>query len=839
MSRIILTLLLISLFTNIFSQTPDKEYFRKNLEVYFEFNISDRSELEELTRIISLDNVDNKLVRAYANEEEWNQFIKLGYKYKILPHPGDAEGIIMSSDLKSIRGWDVYPTYDAYIQMMYQFAANYPNLCRIVDAGNSVNGRKLLFAVISDNVNIKEAEPQFMYSSTMHGDETTGYVLMLRLIDSLLTSYGTDPRITHLVNNVEIWINPNANPDGTYYGGNHTVASARRANANGIDLNRNFPTPAGSPTGSRQVETQAMITLADNNNFVLSANIHGGAEVINYPWDSFLRLHPDNNWLVQISRKYADTAQANSPSGYLTYLNNGITNGYAWYPVYGGRQDFFTYHKRGREVTIEISNTKNPSASQLPAFWNYNRLSFLSYIENTLYGIRGLVTDLNGNPVKALVKITGHDMDSSEIYSDYRTGNYHRMLSPGTYSLTFSAPGYVTRTINNISVSLNNTTFVDVQLYTGTFQLTTTVNDGWNLVAIPGLHPVNQQVNTWWQYRDPMTNVFWYSNSYEIVNELVPGKGYFLRHNGNYTYNTGDEWPAGGIIIVPNNPINGNAGWNMIGGYNYNAAVSGITTVPPGVIESSFFSFSGSYTTATHLLPGSGYWVKLSQAAQIHLPGALYRESSVKSNLIDDSWGRIIFSDKSGKNYILYAAGSDADLKKYELPPVISEEMYDIRYDSQRYVEHINNSFQGISLKGIAYPLTIKTENISIIIQDEAVSGINRTIIPGEEIMISNKDISRLMVSAAFTPDDYSLEQNYPNPFNPATNIGFTIPEDAEVSVTIYNSLGQKVSELVNGSLKAGFYNYTWNSENNASGIYIYQLRTNNYLSTKKMLLVK
>jgi hypothetical protein len=194
MSRFIISLLLTFLFSNIvFSQNPDKQYFAANLEVYFEFSISDRSELEELTRIISIDNVMDKVVKAYANEDEWNSFLKLNYKYKILPHPGDAEGIVMSSDLKSIRAWDVYPTYEAYVQMMYQFAANYPDLCRIVDAGNSVNGRKILFAVISDNVNVKEAEPQFMYSSTMHGDETTGYVLMLRLIDSLLTSYGTDP----------------------------------------------------------------------------------------------------------------------------------------------------------------------------------------------------------------------------------------------------------------------------------------------------------------------------------------------------------------------------------------------------------------------------------------------------------------------------------------------------------------------------------------------------------------------------------------------------------------------------------------------------------------------
>lgn len=64
---------------------------------------------------------------------------------------------------------------------------------------------------------------------------------MLRLIDTLLSSYGTDQRLTNLINNLEIWICPDTNPDGTYYGGNNSVSGARRYNYNGYDLNRNFP----------------------------------------------------------------------------------------------------------------------------------------------------------------------------------------------------------------------------------------------------------------------------------------------------------------------------------------------------------------------------------------------------------------------------------------------------------------------------------------------------------------------------------------------------------------------------------------------------------------------
>ena len=462
---IILLSLLIS--SSILSQELDHNYFKENVEVYFKFQFTSKTELNELSSMISIDNVKGDTAYAYANEEQYNNFLKTGYELKILTAPGKLIVPRMSDNPQSILDWDVYPTYDAYVTMMNQFAANHPDICQLVDAGITVQGRHILFVKISDNVNVRETEPQFMFSSSMHGDEITGYVLMLRLIDTLLTSYGTDARLTNLINSDEIWINPLANPDGTYHGGNGTVYGATRYNANGVDLNRNFPDPAAGPHPDGhawQPETITMKTLAENNHFILSANFHGGAEVVNYPWDTWSRLHPDNTWWMLISHLYADTAQANSPSGYMSGFNDGITNGYAWYRVTGGRQDFFTYFHHGREVTIEISNTKTPSASSLPSYWYYNKESFLDYMENTYYGIRGLVTDTSGNPVKARVEITGHDIDSSEVYSDSLNGAYYRMIAAGTYTLVFSADNYLPQTISNVPVTNFQSTNLDVQL---------------------------------------------------------------------------------------------------------------------------------------------------------------------------------------------------------------------------------------------------------------------------------------------------------------------------------------------------------------------------------------
>ena len=96
--------------------------------------------------------------------------------------------------------------------------------------------------------------------------------------------------LKNILDNCEIWINPLANPDGTYRSGNSTVNGAVRYNANFVDINRNFPDPADGPHPDGEVwqpETMIMMNVASANCFSASANFHGGEEVANYPWDTW------------------------------------------------------------------------------------------------------------------------------------------------------------------------------------------------------------------------------------------------------------------------------------------------------------------------------------------------------------------------------------------------------------------------------------------------------------------------------------------------------------------------------------------------------------------------
>ena len=150
--------------------------YSANAESYIELRIDSKDDLPVLTRLVSIDNVKDLTVFAYATADQLIELDNLGYSYTLLPHPGTLYNPRMAPT-KGVEVWDYYPTYGEYVDSMYQFETDYPSLCQTFDIGSSILGRSILYVKISDNVSLEEDEPEVMYTSTMHGDETTGYVL--------------------------------------------------------------------------------------------------------------------------------------------------------------------------------------------------------------------------------------------------------------------------------------------------------------------------------------------------------------------------------------------------------------------------------------------------------------------------------------------------------------------------------------------------------------------------------------------------------------------------------------------------------------------------------------
>lgn len=350
-----------------------------------------------------------------------------------------------------------YRTYSEIGQLLQDAANDYPDLCAYHVLGTSVQGREIRALNISDNVGVQEDEPEFKYVSTMHGNEWVGNEMLLYLIDHMLSNYGTDPQVTELIDEVDIWLVPLMNPDG--------YVLNQRYNASGYDLNRSFPDPFTSPNNTptgRPTEVGVIMNWSFGHTFTHGANMHTGELVVNYPYDnnptgsSVYTACPDDDLFIVVSKEYS---RYNLPMWNSSYFLYGITNGADWYAIDGGMQDWNYRYMGCNAVTLELSTSFAPPASQIPTYWDNNRQSMLHYMATCLWGVRGLVTGPGGTPLACTVTVEGRD---HEIYTDPDVGDYHRMLLPGVYDLTFTPDSYPPQTIYDVVVTEGDATRLDV-----------------------------------------------------------------------------------------------------------------------------------------------------------------------------------------------------------------------------------------------------------------------------------------------------------------------------------------------------------------------------------------
>ena len=352
-------------------------------------------------------------------------------------------------------------------------AARYPSLTRLYTIGQSVQGRDLLVLEISDQPGVHEpGEPEVKYVANMHGNEVTGRETLLHLAQILLEGHGTDPSLTRLVDSTRIHLLITMNPDGYSRArkGDYSGIVGRH-NAHDYDLNRNFPDqfPRHNPP-PKQPETVAVIRWIQSYPFVLSANLHNGALVANYPFDdsssgrSVYTRSPDDDIFRQVSLAYSKahaTMHLGKPCPRDSYrFPQGITNGAAWYSVSGGMQDFNYLHTNCFEITIEQGCWKFPLASALEKIWEDNRQALLAFLWEAHKGVRGFVTNSSGEPLAGVaIAVEGRD----HLVHSAAAGDYWRLLSPGTYTVKASATGYRTASAA-VSVSDGDATSVNFTL---------------------------------------------------------------------------------------------------------------------------------------------------------------------------------------------------------------------------------------------------------------------------------------------------------------------------------------------------------------------------------------
>ncbi len=310
-----------------------------------------------------------------------------------------------------------------------------------------MEGRPLWVLEISDQPGTHEpGEPEFKYIGNMHGDEVTGRETLLNLVQYLCDNYDSDLEVARLVDSTRIHILPSLNPDGYERAASRSRFRTGRANANNVDLNRNFPDRFERSQGAIQPETQAVVNWIEQYPFVLSANMHGGAVVANYPYDSnpngrsIYTATLDDDIFKQVSLSYASANPLmRTGTNCGEYFPSGITNGAAWYNVNGGMQDYNYLNSGCMEITVEQFCTKFPDASLLEGIWNDNLYSLLTFIDQVHRGVRGFVFNATGDTIPG-ARVIVDRRDHAVLTA--KDGDYWRLLVPGRYMVTVGAGGY-------------------------------------------------------------------------------------------------------------------------------------------------------------------------------------------------------------------------------------------------------------------------------------------------------------------------------------------------------------------------------------------------------------
>jgi hypothetical protein len=350
------------------------------------------------------------------------------------------------------------------------------------------------------------------------------------------------------------------------------------------------------------------------------------------------------------------------------------------------------------------------------------------------------------------------------------------------------------------------------------------------------------------------------------VYEYIPGHGYVVR---NTLANGPGYWvkfgPAQSLIqaglVLDSINIRVSRGWNLIGSISDKVPRLNICTEPPGIII-TMYNYDGGYhyiTDSDSLKPGVGYWLNSSSNGNIILLRNFNCPESEGINLF--SMDKFTITDSDGRTQDLFVANIDIDTTLIgidrSLPPPLPEIDFDARFNYGEFIKAVSVDSGEVNLEidveTNAYPITLSWDlnpanGIEYsFMSDSGFGKISQIIDKKGNTIIGENSNGKIKLFgnvgnslSSYLPEKFELLQNYPNPFNPSTVIEFSLPENVgNVRLSIYNVLGERVAELVNTSLVAGNYQYQWNASNVATGMYIYELRTDKFVAVKKMMLIK
>ncbi|MFN3241431.1 MAG: M14 family zinc carboxypeptidase [Planctomycetota bacterium] len=374
--------------------------------------------------------------------------------------------------------WPGYHTRAEVVADLQALEQQYPSLCKLYDlqsrygAPLTHDGFRIYALRISNAPDQDQDKPNLVLSANTHANELAVIEVPLYAAGQLLSRYGSDPQLTQLVDDNQIWILPNLNPDGLEYtwNANNLWRKNRRDNGDGsigVDMNRNYPffwsqcgssgnTSSGTYHGTgpaSEPEIQALLMFAEVEGFERLLDFHCQGPDVRHPYNNLVE-----GAIPAMVRSTMDPIHA------------AIANAMGYPPVgtccCGTLMEWHFSTKGTMSFLVEFATCQDPfaqTAQELLDTWP-------GVVEHltTPVPMTGHVTSSNGGaPLRASITVAGHEFsDGQTVMSGGRFGRYHLWGGPGTFDVTFTADGHLPQTVQ-VSLQAGQTLHQDVVLLEG------------------------------------------------------------------------------------------------------------------------------------------------------------------------------------------------------------------------------------------------------------------------------------------------------------------------------------------------------------------------------------
>ena len=423
-------------------------------------------------------------------------------------------------------------------------------------------------------------------------------------------------------------------------------------------------------------------------------------------------------------------------------------------------------------------------------------------------------------------------------------------------SVVKSSAGQVVVGRSQLSNSLVESGFLS---FYGTNAISCALNSGWNLISNPVTNPVPGDSVRQLYPTSINTYAFEFSHGYVQSYRLANGKGYW------------GKFPAAAINTITGtartqDSMNVVTGWNIVGSISNSVDTSTIVSMPAGLRASSWFGYSAGYVPVTQIVPGKGYWIKANGAGKFVLAnllaGVASKEQALETGAVDVLNSLTITDTRGGSQTLYFGADEKKNIpaSMYDMPPLPPVGAFDARFSTADGGSMVRIDAENVS-SGVDYPIAVQSDAYPLTITwnvnkgtatYELTDGVGGRLFPPKSMngegtaKIINSNVTRFSVRLTGDgqlPKEFALAQNYPNPFNPGTTITYQLPTTSNVTLKIYNTLGQEVATLVDGGQEAGYKSVVWNAQNVASGVYFCRIAATSgqtaFREVRKMLVLK